>query len=373
MWSSAPMSRDLVVRRLCRRSGRIPLVTGRMKDGRRVRHAIGFTMLGMQVFEIVHTLMNPAMEFSIHRSLPLHFCGLNAILLGILCFRFNPHVFTFAGFLGMIGGFHSVLTPQLPSGDALPLFILFYLKHAALVVVPIAMARSFGAFFPKWAWIRAYGIAVALSTVVMGINALLNGPFAHPDGLVANYMYVGRFRRPTTRSSSIGRPVPGAVARGAAGPRDRGQRAVPPFPARFFRDRTLRWYGEGPGLRRRDDMHRTACPAAFFVLMLTVLMGTDPAAQKNCGCRLRAGPKERGRCRPGRRSCSGTDDFEAVVDQRAAWWSERPYENPARAELGHWLTHEHRVGPDGRSATPASGKSGLRGRKWCRRSAGPAG
>ena len=165
--------------------------TGRMKgDDRCVRHAIGFTMLGMQVFEIVHTLTNPAMDFSIHRSLPLHFCGLNAILLGILCFRFNPHVFTFAGFLGMIGGFHSVLTPQLPSGDALPLFILFYLKHAALVVVPIAMARSLGAWFPKWAWIRAYGIAVALSTLVMGINALLNGPFAHPDGLVANYMYV---------------------------------------------------------------------------------------------------------------------------------------------------------------------------------------
>ena len=124
--------------------------TGRMKgDDRCVRHAIGFTILGMQVFEIVHTLTNPAMDFSIHRSLPLHFCGLNAILLGILCFRFNPHVFTFAGFLGMIGGFHSVLTPQLPSGDALP-----------------------------------------LSTLVMGINALLNGPFAHPDGLVANYMYV---------------------------------------------------------------------------------------------------------------------------------------------------------------------------------------
>ena len=44
--------------------------TGRMKgDDRRVRHAIGFTMLGMQVFEILHTLTNPAMDFSIHLSL----------------------------------------------------------------------------------------------------------------------------------------------------------------------------------------------------------------------------------------------------------------------------------------------------------------
>ena len=165
--------------------------TGRMRgDGRRVRHAIGFAMLGMQVFEMVHTILSPEMEYSLHRSLPLHFCGLNAILLGILCFRMNRHIFTFAGFLGIIGGFHSVITPQLPSGDALPLFVLFYLKHAALVVVPIVLARSFGAQFPRWAWLRAYFIAFALSTVVMGFNALLNGPFAHPDGLVANYMYV---------------------------------------------------------------------------------------------------------------------------------------------------------------------------------------
>lgn len=165
--------------------------TGRDRGkGKATLHAIGWTFLGMQVFELIHASLNPDLPFSIHRSLPLHFCGLNAILLGILCFRPNLHVFTFAGFMGMIGGFHSVLTPQLPSGDALPLFVLFYLKHAALVVVPIVLVRSFGAQFPRWAWIRAYLIAVGLSTLVMGVNAVLNGPLAHPEGLVANYMYV---------------------------------------------------------------------------------------------------------------------------------------------------------------------------------------
>lgn len=159
-------------------------------DRTRAMRAIGIGMLGMQVFELVHTVVNPDMAFSLHRSLPLHFCGLNAILLGILCFRFNPVLFAFAGFMGMIGGLHSVLTPQLPSGDALPLLVLFYVKHAALVVVPIVMSRSFGWRFRQWDWIRAYVWAVVLSTVVMGFNGWLNLSFPHPDGLTANYMYV---------------------------------------------------------------------------------------------------------------------------------------------------------------------------------------
>ena len=163
--------------------------TSRAK-GKKVRHALGIAMLGMQVFEWCFTVLHPQMEFTVHRSLPLHFCGFNALLLGIVCFRPNRHVFTFAGFLGMIGGFHSVLTPQFPSGDALPLLVLFYAKHAALVMVPIVLARSFGERFPRWAWCRAYFMAFLLSIVVMGINALLNGPFAHPEGVVANYMYV---------------------------------------------------------------------------------------------------------------------------------------------------------------------------------------
>ena len=47
---------------------------------------------------------------------------------------------------------------------------------------------------------------------------------------------------------------------------------------------------------------------------------------------------------------SGTDDFEAVVDQRATWWSGRTYEKTLHERnFKHWLMHvEHRVGPDGR-------------------------
>ena len=151
---------------------------------------MGSLMLGFQVLDLLLALTNPSMSFSVHRSLPLHFCGLNAILLGCICFKMNKAVFAFAGFMGMIGGFHSVITPQLPSGDALPLFLLFYAKHSALVFVPIVLSRSFDLRFRRWDWARTYVWAVIISTLMMGFNGLLNLTFPHPDGLVANYMYV---------------------------------------------------------------------------------------------------------------------------------------------------------------------------------------
>lgn len=157
---------------------------------RKTLRLIGVIMLGFQVLDLLLAFTNPSMSFSVHRSLPLHFCGLNAILLGCICFKMNRAVFAFAGFMGIIGGFHSLITPQLPSGDAFPLFVLFYAKHSALVFVPIVLSRSFDLRFRRWDWARTYVWAVIISTFMMGFNGLLNVTFPHPHGLVANYMYV---------------------------------------------------------------------------------------------------------------------------------------------------------------------------------------
>jgi len=161
-----------------------------LSDNARARKGLGLFMLGLQGIDLLLAVFHPDIGFSIHRSLPLHFCGLNTLLIGFNCFWMNRAIFSFSAFMGMIGGAHSVLTPQLPSGDLLPLLLLFYIKHAALVFVPIIMARSYGLSFRKYDWIRTYGWAVGISTLVMGFNALLNLQFPHPDRLVANYMYV---------------------------------------------------------------------------------------------------------------------------------------------------------------------------------------
>jgi uncharacterized membrane protein YwaF len=68
--------------------------------------------------------------------------------------------------------------------------LLFFVKHAALVFVPLVMAKVYGLRFRQWDWIRTYGWTVALSMVLMGLNAMLNLVFPRTDGVIANYMYV---------------------------------------------------------------------------------------------------------------------------------------------------------------------------------------
>ncbi len=159
-------------------------------DRKGPRQGLGIAMLALQGADLLMPLIVPDMAFSWHRSLPLHLCGINAILIGLNCFWLNRAVFSFTTFLGIIGGAHSLLTPQLPSGDALPLMVLFFVKHAALIFVPIVVAKVYGMRFRKWDWLRTYVWTFALSMVVMSVNAVLNLFVARPEGIIANYMYV---------------------------------------------------------------------------------------------------------------------------------------------------------------------------------------
>ena len=58
------------------------------------------------------------------------------------CFWRHRMVYTFTAFLGTIGGFHALLTPQLTVGDAFPILLHFYFNHMALIVVPVVMTKA---------------------------------------------------------------------------------------------------------------------------------------------------------------------------------------------------------------------------------------
>jgi uncharacterized membrane protein YwaF len=104
------------------------------------------------------------------------------------CFWRNRTVFLFTAFMGTIGGFHAILTPQLTVGDDLPILIHYYINHAALIFVPIVMSQSFGMRFPKWGWVTAYFISAGISTLMAGVNHGLNTLV--PGEVLANYMYM---------------------------------------------------------------------------------------------------------------------------------------------------------------------------------------
>ena len=149
---------------------------------------MGWVLIALQIGYQGVMLLDPGFEWTLHRSLPLHFCGINIWLVALNCFWKNRTVFLFTAFMGTIGGFHAILTPQLTVGDDLPILIHYYINHAALVFVPIVMSQSFGMRFPKWGWVTAYFIAAGASTVMAGINMALNTYV--PGDAVANYMYM---------------------------------------------------------------------------------------------------------------------------------------------------------------------------------------
>ena len=159
---------------------------GEAKD--RALLQMGGVLVALQVAYQAVMALDPGFDWTLHRSLPLHFCGINIWLVSLNCFWRNRTVFLFTAFMGTIGGFHAILTPQLTVGDDLPILIHYYINHAALVFVPIVMSQTYGMRFPKWGWVKAYVIAAILSTLMAGVNHLLNAYV--PCDALANYMYM---------------------------------------------------------------------------------------------------------------------------------------------------------------------------------------
>ena len=161
-------------------------LTGSRKE--RALRNLGIFMIFVNLMPPLYGMLNPDVELTIHRNLPVHFCGINGWLVALNCFWKNQKVFTFSAFLGTIGGVHALLTPQLTIGDAPLILAQYYANHTAILVIPIIMARVYGFRFPKWGWAWTYAVAAVLSTSVGVLNWYLNT--YHPAEISANYMYM---------------------------------------------------------------------------------------------------------------------------------------------------------------------------------------
>lgn len=136
----------------------------------------------------IYAILDPDQALTWHRSLPLHFCGMNYILIAVNCFARNRYLFMFTAFLGTIGGVHGMLTPQLTVGDAPLVLVDYYMRHSAIIFFPIVMARSFGFQFVRYGWMWIYVVAALISSSIGVFNWLLNTVFA--SDVMANYMYM---------------------------------------------------------------------------------------------------------------------------------------------------------------------------------------
>ena len=143
---------------------------------------LSYIIAGLFMFEFVF------MEFyniykglwSIQDSLPLHLCAIMWFLCIYLLLKNKKWVFEMILFIGMPGGIHSLLTPELTHGDSLLHKIDFFVGHGGLVLIP------FYAIFVMKMWPRTDGwwksfLKLQLLVLTIGLFNVIAG---------SNYMYL---------------------------------------------------------------------------------------------------------------------------------------------------------------------------------------
>ena len=80
-------------------------LTGARKE--RALRNMGIFMVFVNLIPPLYGILNPDVDLTVHRNLPVHFCGINGWLLALNCFWKNQKVFTFSAFLGTIGRVHA--------------------------------------------------------------------------------------------------------------------------------------------------------------------------------------------------------------------------------------------------------------------------
>jgi len=130
--------------------------------------------IAVQTYYIYHGLWTP------QDSLPFHLCRLMWFNAMIVLFTRNQIAFELLLFVGMVGGLHSLLTPEFTHGVDVILLVDYFLVHGGLIVIPLYCVFVLGMRPRKMAWLKAFVYLQILVVSVAIIDFLLG----------ANYMYL---------------------------------------------------------------------------------------------------------------------------------------------------------------------------------------
>ena len=118
--------------------------------------------------------------WTIESSLPLHLCGLSAILSGLVIFWRNQKAYECLYFWGLPGAFHSLLTPEFTAGMDSLLFFEYYLSHGGIILSAIYLTWLLGMRPRKGSWWKVFLWSQLLVPIIGFVNWILD----------ANYMYI---------------------------------------------------------------------------------------------------------------------------------------------------------------------------------------
>jgi hypothetical integral membrane protein (TIGR02206 family) len=118
--------------------------------------------------------------WSVKDSLPLHLCGIMWVVTIYMLLTKKQWAFEMMLFIGMPGGVHSLLTPELTHGNSLLHKIDFFVGHGGLVLAPFYAIYVLNMWPRKSAWWKSF---IKLQILVL-VAAFANYIFE------SNYMYL---------------------------------------------------------------------------------------------------------------------------------------------------------------------------------------
>ena len=118
--------------------------------------------------------------WTIESSLPFHLCGLSAILSGIVLFWRNQLAYECLYYWGIVGAFHSLLTPEFTIGRNGLLFYEYYLSHGGIILSALYLTFLLGMRPRKGSWLKIFLWSQLLIPIIGCINWILK----------SNYMYL---------------------------------------------------------------------------------------------------------------------------------------------------------------------------------------
>ena len=153
----------------------------------------------LMVFEYILIQSYFAYEgiWTLQDSLPFHLCRLMLFNTTFLLLTRNQIAFELLLFIGMVGGFHSLMTPELTHGSNLFLLIDFFLVHGSLVAAPLYCIFVLGMRPRKNAWLKSFFylqffvVSVAIIDHLLGANYmyLAEKPLANNPFLIGDWPY----------------------------------------------------------------------------------------------------------------------------------------------------------------------------------------
>ena len=150
----------------------------RSKNSARLAKFIGIVLIIRTVG--VHFYWNHLGIWTIESSLPLHLCGLSAVLSGIVLFWRNQLAYECLYYWGIVGAFHSLLTPEFTIGTSGLLFYEYYLSHGGIILSALYLTWVLGMRPRKGSWLKVFLWSQFLIPIIGSLNWLID----------SNYMYL---------------------------------------------------------------------------------------------------------------------------------------------------------------------------------------